>query len=313
LYEINSRLSAEDIEMLESNLPDPTRVPTPDQFREVFDALSGLEQENLKKGKGMWRHDDHSAEQIRLLLDKVTQAMAIVDIETPWIMECIDAGRRQSEEIKLWQILISLVEKLCTEIPVREELVLSVGPKVNSKNTDEEVIRICEEIRAHLEKGKKLNKLTKLFKPEWKEVIESCRVDGGKANELEHFQAIINHLEINSLREELRRRWDRQLEPLGCPAGKKLGRQPERTARQYIEKMKLAITWFDEVWNPCEALSQELGLEWKHLLKKGPVSNSTFSDIVRLKEVVVGQLQPVIETRINFIEHKDLKKKRPMC
>jgi superfamily I DNA/RNA helicase len=306
LYDINSRLSAEDIEMLESTLPDPTQVPTLDEFREVFDALSALEQENLKKGKGMWRHADHSAEQLRQLLYKVTQAMAIVDTETPWIMECIDAGRRQPEEIKPWKILISLVEAWCAEIPGREELVLSVGPKVNSKKTNEEIIRICQEICAHLKKGKKLNKLTKMFKLEWKEVIESCRVDGGKACELEHFQAIIYHLEINKLRAELRRRWDRQMEPLGCPASNKLGRQPEKTARQYIEKMKLAITWFDDIWHPCEALSEELGLKWKHLLKKAPVSNSTFSDIVRLKEVVTGELQPVIETRIKFIESKDL-------
>jgi hypothetical protein len=306
LYEINSRLSAEDIEMLESTLPDPSLVPTLDEFREVFDALVGLEQENLKKGRGMWRDADHSAEQLRLLLDKVTQAMAIVDPETPWIMECIDAGRRRSEEVKLWQMLISLVESLCAEIPVREELVLSVGPEVNSKNTDEEIIRICQEICVHLQKGKKLNKLTKMFKPEWKEVIESCQANGGQPHELEQFQAIINHIEINRLRAELRRRWDRQLEPLGCPPAKKLGSRPERTARQYIEKMKLAITWFDETWNPCEALGQELGLKWKHLLKKAPVSNSAFSDIVRLKEVVTGQLQPVIETRIKFIENRDL-------
>jgi superfamily I DNA/RNA helicase len=306
LYEINSRLSAEDIEMLEATLPDPTQIPTLDQFREVFDALSALKQENLKKGKGMWRHADHSAKQLRLLLDKVTQAMAIVDPESAWVMECIDAGRREPWEIKPWKTLISLVATLCIEIPVREEFVLSVGPKVNSENTNDEIIRICKEICAHLEKGKKLNKLTKMFKSDWKEVIESCRVNDGKLVELEHFQAIIYHLEIKMLREELRRRWDHQMEPLGCPTYKKLGRRPEKTARQYTEKIKLAITWFDEIWNPCEALSEELGLEWRHLLKKAPVSNSAFSDIVRLKEVVTGELQPVIDTRIKFIERKDL-------
>ena len=109
LYEINSRLSAEDIEILESTLPDPTQMPIPDKFREVFDSISSLEQENLKKGQGFWQHDNHSAEQLRLLLDKVTQAMAIVDTETPWIMECIDGGRRHSEEKKSWQVLINLV------------------------------------------------------------------------------------------------------------------------------------------------------------------------------------------------------------
>lgn len=306
LYEINSRLTAEDVEMLESTLPDPDQVPSLDEFREVFDALSGLAQENLKIGKGMWRHADHSAEQLRQLLDKVTQAMAIIDVDSPWVMECIDAGRRDAEEIKLWKILVSLVETLCAEIPIREQLVLSVGPKVNSKNSDEDIIRICQEIGAHLKKGKSLNKLTKLLKPEWKEVIENCRVDGGLANEAEHFQAIINHLEINRLRTELRRRWDRQLEPLGCPASEELGSRPEKTARQYIDKIKLAITWYDDLWKPCEALSKELGLKWKHLLKKAPVSNSAFSDLVQLKEVVTGDLQPVIETRIKFIENKVL-------
>lgn len=307
LYDINARLSAEDIEILQSTLPDPAQVPTPERFREVLDAISNLEQENLKKGQGMWQHEDHTVEQLRSFLEKVTHAMAIVDTETPWIMECIDAGRGRSEEKKTWQILIDLVEKLCAEIPAKEELVLALGPRVNSENTNEEVIRICKEICAHLEKGKGLKKLTKMFKPEWKEVIDHCRVDNGKASKLEHFQAIINHLEINMQRDELKRRWDRQMEPLGCPNSKKLGRRPEKTARQYIEKMKLAITWFDEMWHPCESLSDELGLSWKHLLKKAPVTSSAFSDLIRLKEVVTGELQPVIETRIKYIEWKDLK------
>ena len=307
LYEINSRLSAEDIEILESTLPDPSDVPAPEEFREVLDSISNLEQENLKKGQGLWQHEDHTAEQLRSFLEKVTNAMAIVDTETPWIMECIDAGRGRSEEKKTWQILIDLVEKLFTEIPAKEELVIALGPKVNSENTNEEVIRICKEICAHLEKGKGLKKLTKMFKPEWKEVIETCKVDNGKASKLEHFQAIINHLEINMQRDELKRRWDRQMEPLGCPNSKKLGRRPEKTARQYIEKMKLAINWFDDIWNPCESLSEELGLSWKHLLKKAPVTSSSFSDLIRLKEVVMGELHPVIETRIKYIEWKDLK------
>lgn len=307
LYEINSRLTDEDIEVLEGTLPDPAQIPTLDQFREVFDALAGLEQENLKKGQAMWRHADHSAEQLRLLLEKVSQAMAIVDPESPWIMECIDAGRRPPEEIKPWNMMINQVESMCAEIPGREELVLSVGPEVNSKLSDDEVIRICHEICAHLNRGKKLNKLTKMFKSEWKAVIESCRVDDGKAREVDHFRAIIYDLEIKRMRTELIRRWDRQMKPLGCPAAGELGSRPEKTARQYIEKMQLAITWFDEIWNPCEALSEELGLQWKHLLKKAPVKNCAFSDIVRLKEVVTGELQPVIETRIKYIEHKDLK------
>ncbi|MCZ6769380.1 MAG: AAA domain-containing protein [Acidobacteria bacterium] len=306
LYEINARLSAEEIELLESSLPDPSQIPTPDKFREVFDSITSLEQENIKKGQGLWRHEDHSAEQLRLLRDKVTQAMAIVDIETPWILECIDVGRRRSEEKKSWQVLGRLVEKLCEEIPVKEELVLSIGPKVKSEKSTEEIIRVCQEICAHLEKGKGLKKLTKLFKPEWKEVIESCQVDDGEPSKADHFQAIINQLEIKMLREELRRRWDRQMEPLSGPPSEKLGRRPEKTARQYIEKIKLAITWFDEIWNPCETLSEEVGLNWKHLLKKAPVSTSAFSDIIRLKEVVTGELQPAIETRIKFIDLKEL-------
>lgn len=310
LYEINSRLSAEDIKILDSTLPDLTQIPTPDKFREIFDSIGNLEQENLKKGQGFWRDDHQSAEQLRLLFEKVTQAMAIVDVETPWIMECIDAGRRQSEEKKSWQVLISQVETLCAEIPAKEELVLAIGPKIKSKKTNDEIIRICKEICAHLEKGKGLNKLTKMFKPEWKEVIDSCRVDDGEACKKEHFQAIINQLEIKALREELGNRWDRQMVPMGGPESTKLGRRPEKTARQYVDKIKLAITWFDEIWNPCETLSDELRLNWKHLLKKAPVSSSAFSDIIRLKEVVTSELQPVIETRIKFIEYKDLSEIR---
>ena len=87
---------------------------------------------------------------MKQLSDQVTQAMAIVDVETQWILECIDVGRRDAEEKKSWQVLIKLVEKLCAVIPEKEELVLSVGPKVKSEKTNEEIIRICKEICAHL-------------------------------------------------------------------------------------------------------------------------------------------------------------------
>ena len=93
---------------------------------------------------------------------------------------------------------------------------MSVGPKVKSEKTNEEIIRVCKEICAHLEKGKALKKLTQMFKPEWKEVIASCQVDDGVPSKIEHFQAIINLLEIKALREELRRRWNRQN---GAPGG----------------------------------------------------------------------------------------------
>ena len=310
LYEINARLSPDDIEILESTLPDLEQIPEPDRFREVLDSLISLDRENLKKGQGLWQHEDQSAEQVKQLSDQVTQAMAIVDVETQWILECIDVGRRDAEEKKSWQVLIKLVENLCAVIPEKEELVLSVGPKVKSEKTNEEIIRICKEICAHLEKGKTLKKLTQIFKPEWKEVIESCQVDNGVPSKIDHFQAIINKLEIKALREELRRRWNRQMQPLGGPESSKLGRRPEKTARQYTEKIKLAITWFDEIWNPCESLSQEVGLNWKHLLKKAAVSSSAYSDIICLKEVVTSELQPAIETRIKFIDWKDLNESR---
>ncbi|MEJ2169939.1 MAG: hypothetical protein P8X90_30925, partial [Desulfobacterales bacterium] len=202
--------------------------------------------------------------------------------------------------------MIDLVEKLCAEIPAREELVLAVGPKVKSEKSKEEIVRISDEICVHLEKGKGLKMFTKMFKPEWREVIDSCRVDDGQPCRHEHFQAIINHLEINTLREELRRRWDRQMEPLGGPDSNELARRPEKTARQYTEKIKLALAWFNEIWHPCEVLSEAAGLNWKHLLKKAPVTSSAFSDIIRLKEVVTGELQPVIETRIKYVEWKNL-------
>ena len=112
LYEINARLSADDIGILGSTLPDLEQIPEPDKFREVLDSLSSLEQENFKKGQGLWQHEDHSAEQVKQLSDQVTQAMAIVDVETPWILECIDFGRRDSEEKKSWLVLIKLVGEI---------------------------------------------------------------------------------------------------------------------------------------------------------------------------------------------------------
>jgi superfamily I DNA and/or RNA helicase len=304
LYEINSRISPDDIELLESTLPDLQQIPEPDRFREVFDSLTSLAQENLKKGQGYWQDEEQSSEKLQELGGMVSQAIGIVEVDTPWILECIDVGRRDPEERKPWKALVKLVEKLCAEIPEKEEQILAVGPKVKSDLSNKEIIRRCKEICAHLKQGKALNSLAQMFNREWKDIFESCEVDDGAPKKLEHFEAIINYLEVQDLREELRRRWDRQMEPLGGPESSELGKRPEKTARQYADKIKLAITWYEALWNPCERLSEELGLNWKPLLRKARVTSTAYSDIISLAQVVINELQPAVETRIKFIEHK---------
>ena len=306
LYEINAKISQDDIALLESTLPDLQQIPDPEKYREVLDALTNLEQENLKKGQSYWQHDEQEGEKLEELGNLVSQAVDIVDVDTPWVLECIDVGRRDPDERKPWQALVKLVDKLCAEIPEKEEMILEVGPKVKSDLSNKEIIRRCEEICAHLEQGKNLNSIAQMFNREWKDIFECCEVDDGAPKKLEHFQAIIKYLEVENLREELRRRWDRQMEPLGGPQSSDLGKRPEKTARQFGDKINLALTWFEQLWNPCEKLSEELGLNWKPLLRKAKVTSKAYSDIISLAQVVANELKPAIETRIKFIERKEL-------
>ncbi|MEE8139114.1 MAG: AAA domain-containing protein, partial [Thermoanaerobaculia bacterium] len=306
LYTLNAKITEEDEKLLTASLPDVAQLPAPKDFASLYDEINNLDRKNLKTGSEFWLHENHTRETLSELMETLTAAVEVLDVGDEWLLECFDAGRNATGEKDSWLALVRLIDECCRDIPPKEEVILSKGPRVKSSMPTNDLLRVCTEMIEHLKAGKKIKRLAKLLKPEWQQFIESCRVDEGPPTTLEHFEAIRHWLDVRAARDNLMHRWDRQMGSLDAPQSSELGRKPEKTAKQYAEKILLALNWHDEVWSGCLQAFQRAGLNWSRLENRFPVQRAAYGDIIRIRDIVLNQLKPIIETREEYLRWKSL-------
>jgi very-short-patch-repair endonuclease len=105
-------------------------------------------------------------------------------------------------------------------------------------------------------------------------------------------------------------RWDRQMEPLGAPAARELGRRPERKLKSYAAEITRALDWYAHTWAPCEERIQELGLDWDKLQRAKAKEHKGSNDLERTRELVLHELEPLIESRQRYLEWKNLSDRK---
>src|SRR5206468_7486508 len=128
-----------------------------------------------------------------------------------------------------WQELIDLITTSREQIVKKEKLVIRLGPTIQSTLPPQDQIRILQDIIEHLKSPKKFKKLTSLFHPEWSRLTMEARTDQGELKEVEHFEAVLHFLQIRQVRENLCKRWDRQMAGRSVPSSEGMGPMPEET------------------------------------------------------------------------------------
>ena len=132
LYELNREISAEDEAFLRSELPEEERLPTPEVFAAHFDGLGNLKDVDNKVGEEFWTHDDQDPERLKKLVDRVQLAAEVFGAKEPWVDEFLEIGRQKKAIQKPWIEILDQIDELATEIPKKEGIVLSHGPKIEN-------------------------------------------------------------------------------------------------------------------------------------------------------------------------------------
>jgi very-short-patch-repair endonuclease len=308
LYALAAQLTPEEESLLDGPFPSLETFPTPKDFATLYDGLADLEKTRIKAGDEFWKHNDQDPAELPGFLQQMQAVASSLQRDEEWAFDCLEAGRKGGDHKKSWLELAQLIEKCCEEIVEREPLTLEHGPEVGEGTNLGAAAPRCLAIIRHLESGKKLGRLSTMMNPEWKELIESSTVQSGQPTTLTHFRAILQHLEIRMFRDQLMQRWDRQMTSLGAPSVSDLGRRPERKVKKYAAEITRALDWYADVWTPCAERMQKLGLDWDRLRRdKG---NDANSELHSTRELILNELEPLIETRQHYLEHKHLSDRK---
>ena len=310
LYALNAQLTPEEETLLSGSVPPLDTFPTPTDFATVYDDLTDLEKTRIQAGQEYWLHDDQDPDELQEFLKQMKSAVAALERDEEWALDCLEAGRKGGERKQSWFEFAQLIEECCEEIVEREPLTLEHGPEISYGTTRDPADRTCLAIIRHLEAGKKLGRLSTMMKPEWKKLIESSSVQSGQPRTLTHFRAIFQYLEIRMFRDKLMQRYERQMASLGAPSMRNLGPRPERKVKKYVAEITRALDWHADIWAPCEERIHKLGLDWEKFQRAKASGSHASGDLQSTRELVLSELEPLIESRQRYLEWKRLSDRK---
>ena len=301
LYHSNTAVTCDDETELGGLLPTAADLmPAPDFERMVTDR-ENLLASDLDVGKSLWSTADASEGALRELLAAMSEAIKPIQDGASWKIAAIAAGREGGAVRASWDSLLQQIDEVATLAAESEEPLHRYGPKLPDDFSLDAAAAISSEIRAHLERGGRLGKMSLMLHRNWRSFIESASVGGRPPHSLDDVAALEIYARLKSARAKLTERWQRQMSTLGAPTPAELGDEPESACRQFSAPITNCLVWYAEKWLPLQERLSEGGFLWDFFLTTLPVHLEQNGDLLRLRDAVAESLPPITEARVRRI------------
>lgn len=303
LYNTNSLIALEEEQCLKEGLPDLANILRPFELQELSLNLKHIDLDFTNRFKELWLDANQDSKSLEKILNNLSKTMEIFTAHQ-WIQKVVEDSKLGKERLQPWLNLVDMINSTNKNVAQHAEIILKHGPKIAYINSTEK-IKICQDIILHLGSGKSIGFFDLTFKSSWKNFINECFVDSGSPKNIEHFKAILASLEVNQLRSELIRRWERQVVKIGGPVLEE--KEPEVHSNSFVSALKLASDWSTSSWKniELELLHQNFNLRSVH--EKSSLSQQTFSHVEQIKLIVENFLLPAVKSRIAWLNLKKLE------
>jgi very-short-patch-repair endonuclease len=282
LYATTSQLSPAEETDLAGGLPVPAGVLIPRAFEDLIGALGG---DGIPAADRCWSRSAVAAELPALgaLLAEATAIGEEVEAMASWQRALVDAGWGQflkpsdkkgsaalqdageSAEAEIWQNLAMQVDQAVKQWESSRKLLLENDVRIPDAMRNEETAEVAMAICGHLAAGGSAGALQRLLHPGWSAVIKGCRVNGSQPRSADHFRAIAAQVRLDESRRKLRRRWEKQAEPIGMPDFASMGAVPEQRVSNYTQEFGRLLKWYEVHRARFAQRADEAGFAWEEL------------------------------------------------
>ena len=312
LYRTNLITLAEEKE-LDAERPDLTRLPLVGEFEKFIAEFEAARSQDTVFGKEYWSEDGSNvtSDDLEKLVSSATKAIEFFKDSTSWQMEAVQAGRDGDASQKVWLSLADFIDKSWNQIQESNGLIMEHGPMVSDQRPVHVTLPLINEAVAFVESGNTLGTIAKLTKRPWFQLFETATI-GGKPLDIkkkDHLKAIQAHLNVISLREELRARWERMMTQKGAPTIAELGDTPEQVCRQYIFIIKDCLSWHASTWTPLESELERLGFNWSAYFNNTQPETGENAQLLRLKSSILGGFGKILSAKLSALRLAMLEEK----
>ena len=268
LYASQSRISPSDELQLNNGIPQADLLPTSEQFEKLLNELTQYELLSVQVAEPIWKNYSASSEVLKNLVTLAVDAQEDLKRLTQsgeWLRGLVELGETSAIEIpQVWRELRDGVLQVIELYETSRSTLLDHAPFLPDSLLIESSKIFLIEISTHLKQGGGLKSWQIPIKAHlnggWKPLLEHARCNDQKVFSYEHFVALKLHLELHLTRQQLRRRWSRQVEILGGPALP--SELPEKVAMDWFPYIADTLGWFAQRWQPIVNATAQLGRKW---------------------------------------------------
>lgn len=307
LYGSSSLLRPDEESEIIGGLPATDKLLDPESFHDACQvALFRESAENI----ALWTQppNENQVHQLENLNASVSNTVDKLNRMTDWQRAIVAVGHGGGSEPDLWIDLATLIEESLLRWDKSKRLLLDYAvDKVPSGETLQ-LRKTVEEIRAHLQNGGSLGKISLLFKGDWKAFIANSLVNGKKPTTSAEFNAIATHLNLNESRKRLETRWTRLAVPVGLPTFSEYSNNPEPQLAQHSREFGTWLNWWSKYWPPILDEAKNLGLDWRAFRATAMVSQKPMSPFELDVKLLTDGLRSIIDARTSAVRALIAKK-----
>lgn len=307
LYRTNVSLTAEEEQEIEGGLPDPTSLLSPDDYSALFKEQQALAGSATHDRADLWKvpNAPQTVDSLKMLLQDIQSAVSVLATTETWRLAAITAGSEGDDGPLAWTDLISQIEHVTRLAVETQRTIVRKDPRIRGDISLKEAEQTLATILSYLKQGGSLGPLKLWVNRSWKRLVDACEVGGNSPASYEDFEALLAFVRVQLAREELVRRWRRQMVALGAPDVE--GPEPERICRQFIPEIQRCLSWYRHTWQPILDRLQAAGFDWESFFSEIPIEMSQFGNLSRLSTAVMKYLSPLVEQRIKKLRMAEVE------
>ena len=260
LYATNLSVSPDEERQFAFALPASDDLLTPQAFGGLLEQRKDALAAQPQARPDLWSHATTEAEADGLTtltarLQTVTEQLAQADA---WELDLMERASEPAQRA-LWGELIAQIKDVEEQALRAQSDLLNHDPVLADNMPLDEQADLLTELIAHTQAGKGFGFFAMIGKSKWKEYLAAAKVKGREPATREDFLALQTQVTIRQKRQELSRRWERQMVAPGGPAISGTGEEVERFCRRYVPRIAGALQWKAAQWDTAQTALAQTG------------------------------------------------------
>lgn len=286
LYQSNVQITADEEKELNYNLPNPTKLVSPEEFREVLKRCDTLNRQLREAAKKIDAQIELISPNEGKIADgtvlKVTQADKVIRLRAAedkalsdlhkylsnlnrvedWMIIVAADGVRGAGPRQRWEKLCDAVLKTCNYADKSTDTIFGKNIAIDETLNLQELRKLLPVMKSLYAENGKIPWWKRLTNKKYEKATNGIHINGESMDTAEKCDTVLHFLELSDMRDECARYWNELMKETGVPAFEELdgGKEPERVARNITDKITHWLEWYSRDFQNLCALMKKSGM-----------------------------------------------------